>query len=148
MARIRHIAIMTADTRKLADFYKQTFDLVEVWARPVDNGAVYLSDGYINLAILPARSADGASAPERIDHFGFEVDDVDAMAQRALENGGAQGRTAVPNDGRFAEGFIRDPIGQRVDLSKAGWRTEPVDRTELHVASGRGENAAARAGVT
>lgn len=137
MARIRHIAITTTNTRKLADFYKNTFEMIEVWARPSENGAIYLSDGYINLAILPAKTAENGAAPERLDHFGFQVDDIDAMAQRALANGGTQGRTAVPNDGRFAEGYICDPVGQRIDLSKAGWKTEPVDRTELHLASGR-----------
>jgi len=137
MARIRHIAITTADTRKLADFYKQTFEMVEVWARPVANGAVYLSDGYLNLAILPNNSAESKNRPEQIDHFGFQVDDVEETAELAIRNGGAQGRTAVPNDGRFADGFIRDPIGQRIDLSKAGWNTEPSDRSALHAASGR-----------
>lgn len=137
MARIRHIAITTADTRKLADFYKQTFEMVEVWARPVENGAIYLSDGYLNLAILASTGPGKENVQERIDHFGFQVDDVDETAALAIRNGGAEGRSAVPNDGRFAEGFIRDPIGQRVDLSKTGWNTTPVDRTELHVASAR-----------
>jgi catechol 2,3-dioxygenase-like lactoylglutathione lyase family enzyme len=140
MARIRHIAIMTADTRKLADFYKTAFEMVEVWARPKENGAIYLSDGYINLAILPNTSAEGKNEPEGINHFGFEVDDVDGAAKVVIANGGTQGRTAVPQDGRFAEGYIRDPIGQRVDLSKGGWKTEPTDRRALHVASGRGSN--------
>jgi len=138
MARIRHIAIMTADTRKLADFYKTAFEMVEVWARPKENGAVYLSDGYLNLAILPNTSAESEGVPEGIHHFGFQVDDVDAAEHLALEHGATAGRTAVPQDGRFAEGYIRDPIGQRVDLSKGGWKTEPIDRTSLHVAAGRG----------
>ena len=32
----------------------------------------------------------------------------------------------VPHDGRGNEGFIRDPVGQRVDLSAQGWPITPV----------------------
>jgi catechol 2,3-dioxygenase-like lactoylglutathione lyase family enzyme len=120
MARIRHIALMTADTHKLADFYKQAFGLHEVMRRDKPNGAVYLSDGYINLAILP-NDGEGEGEPEGIHHFGFHVDDVEHASQTALQLGAAAGRQAVPVDGRYAEAYIKDPTGQRVDLSKAGW---------------------------
>ena len=121
MARIRHIALMTADTHKLADFYKNAFGMHEVMRRDRPNGAVYLSDGYINLALLP-NAGEGAGEPEGIHHFGFEVDDVDGAAATALSLGAAAGRSAVPVDGRYAEAYIKDPTGQRVDLSKAGWK--------------------------
>ncbi len=136
MAKIRHIALKTANTRAVADFYKRTFEMVEIWQRPVENGAVYLSDGYINLAILPNAEVDNGAipGPEGLDHFGFEVDDVHIAAETALENGATQGRTEVPRDGRFADSFVRDPIGQRVDLSDTGWATEPADRSAAHVA--------------
>ncbi len=74
--------------------------------------------GYINMAILPAEG--GA---EGIDHFGFEVEDPQKMADSALEAGARQGPRDLPRDGRFAEVFIKDPAGQRVDLSKQGWKT-------------------------
>jgi catechol 2,3-dioxygenase-like lactoylglutathione lyase family enzyme len=122
MARIRHIAIMTGDTHRLADFYKTAFGLHEVMRRPKPNGAVYLSDGHVNLAILPNDGAEAAGAPEGIHHFGFHVDDVDAAAENAVKLGATEGRSSVPVDGRYAEAYIRDPAGQRVDLSKAGWK--------------------------
>ncbi|HSE87426.1 MAG TPA: VOC family protein [Candidatus Binatia bacterium] len=114
MARIRHMAVKTADVSKLADFYKNVFGL-----REVSRGkrSIYLSDGYINMAILPAE--DGQ---EGIDHFGFEVEDLQKMANSALEAGAQQGPRDLPRDGRFAEVFIKDPTGQRVDLSKQGWK--------------------------
>ena len=76
MARIKHIAVMTADVPKLADFYKNVFGLKEVSR---GKRSIYLSDGYINMAILPA--GDGQ---EGIDHFGFEVEDLQKMAMRGL----------------------------------------------------------------
>jgi catechol 2,3-dioxygenase-like lactoylglutathione lyase family enzyme len=138
MAKIRHIALKTANTRAVADFYIRTFDLVEIWQRPVENGAVYLSDGYINLAILPNAGPDsgGVAEPEGLDHFGFAVDDVQDAAALAMRNGATQGRTEVPRDGRFADSYVRDPIGQRVDLSDTGWATEPADRTPIHASHG------------
>ena len=115
MARIRHIAVMTADVPKLADFYKSVFGLKEVSR---GKRSIYLSDGYINLAILPA-----GEGQEGIDHVGFEVEDLQQMADSALEAGAQQGPRDLPRDGRFAEVFIKDPTGQRVDLSKQGWKT-------------------------
>lgn len=122
MPRIRHIAIMTEDPPKLAEFYARTFGMHEVMRRPWEKGAVYLSDGYINLAILPNHGKEGAGHPDGINHLGFEVEDVEAVREAALAGGARRGTYDLPRDGRYAEEFILDPIGQRVDLSKAGWK--------------------------
>lgn len=119
MARIRHIALLTKDTEKLAQFYRSAFGLNEVArsGEPTEHGrAIYLSDGHINLAILPARNRR-----EGIYHFGMEVEDVRSAAQTALAAGAAGGTAELPRDGRFAETFILDPAGTRVDLSP-GWK--------------------------
>ena len=119
MARIRHIALLTKDTEKLAEFYKASFGLNEV-ARsggPTENGrAIYLSDGHINLAILPARNRR-----EGVYHFGMEVENVRAAADTAKAAGATGGTPELPRDGRFAETFVLDPVGTRVDLS-LGWK--------------------------
>ena len=116
MARIRHIAILTKDTGKLAEFYRASFGLKEV-ARSGDTGeAIYLSDGHINLAILPARNRR-----EGIYHFGMEVEDVKGAVKTALAAGASGGTAELPRDGRFAETFVLDPVGTRVDLS-LGWK--------------------------
>jgi catechol 2,3-dioxygenase-like lactoylglutathione lyase family enzyme len=120
MTRIRHIALLTNDQPKLAAFYKDTFGMKEVHRHASQPGgeAIYLSDGEINLAILPARGR-----PEGLFHFGFHVDDVAKTAERAKAAGARQGPKSTPQDGRFAEVFIVDPVGTRVDLSKQGWKT-------------------------
>ncbi|MGH7827173.1 MAG: VOC family protein [Candidatus Binatia bacterium] len=116
MPRIRHIAILAADPAKLAEFYKTSFGFNEV-ARSGDNGeAIYVSDGHINLALLPARNRR-----EGIYHFGIQVDDVKDAAETALAAGATGGKAELPKDGRFAETFVLDPVGTRVDLSK-GWK--------------------------
>jgi catechol 2,3-dioxygenase-like lactoylglutathione lyase family enzyme len=77
MARIEHIALFARDNVALAEFYKTTFGMQEVFRQPAgrngDRIAVYLTDGHINLALLPA-APEGA---EGLHHFGFHVDDVE-----------------------------------------------------------------------
>ena len=116
MPRIRHIALLAQEPAKLAEFYKNSFGFKEV-ARSGENGdAIYVSDGHINLALLPARNRS-----EGIFHFGIEVDDVPGAVEKALSAGGRGGKTQLPNDGRFAETFVVDPVGTRVDISR-GWK--------------------------
>src|ERR671934_283902 len=86
MPRIKHIALTTKDPGKTAAFYKEAFGMQEVRRAP--NGAVFLTDGYINLAILnwkTEKDADvGANGPNYsgIHHFGVEVDDLVEASQR------------------------------------------------------------------
>jgi catechol 2,3-dioxygenase-like lactoylglutathione lyase family enzyme len=116
MSRIRHIAILASDPARLAEFYKASFGFREV-ARSGESGeAIYVSDGYINLALLPARNRR-----EGIYHFGIEVEEVKAAVDRALAAGATGGKAELPRDGRFAETFVLDPVGTRVDLS-TGWK--------------------------
>ena len=70
MAKIKHIAIKVEDQEKAATFYKETFGMTEASRGPVrDDGkrAIYLTDGYINMAVLPARGGR-----EGIDHLVFK----------------------------------------------------------------------------
>ena len=120
MARIKHIAIKAEDQEKTADFYKQTFGMTEAWrgpARADGRRAIYLSDGYINLAILPARGER-----EGIDHFGFQVEDMENTLRFAAASGAVGEAAAKPRDGRFAEMGIHDPAGTLVDVSVHGWK--------------------------
>ena len=134
MAKIRHIALTTKDPSKAAEFYKEAFEMVEV--RRSDNGAVFLSDGYINLAILNYKTAatDADVGPngdnyDGIHHIGFKVDDlVDACEK--LE--GAKGRAITTREGleAIAPGSPRNfemkwsgPDDVVIDISHTGWLT-------------------------
>src|SRR6478672_11303156 len=75
MARIRHLAILTEDVEKLVKFYTTAFGLKIVHGVGT---ATYLSDGHINLAIIPIgpeREIEGPHLQLGINHFGFEVED-------------------------------------------------------------------------
>jgi catechol 2,3-dioxygenase-like lactoylglutathione lyase family enzyme len=98
MARIKHIALVTDDPVKTAEFYKQHFGLTELYRRPSATGenGVWLSDGYIYFAILKFGDADapklgpGQTSDLRgIHHIGFQVDDLD-VAARELQAAGVK----------------------------------------------------------
>jgi predicted enzyme related to lactoylglutathione lyase len=129
MAAIKHIAISARDNEKLAEFYKSTFGLTEVFRQPAGNSgkyAYYLSDGHINLAILPT----GPNGKEGLNHIGFEIDDIEQCTTAALDAGASGAPADVPRDGRFAEQYILDPVGARIDLSVSGWATAPLTAEE------------------
>jgi catechol 2,3-dioxygenase-like lactoylglutathione lyase family enzyme len=122
------------NTEATARFYIETFGMKLVHSHPgkriKGRDAIYLSDGHINLAILPA----GEGRPEGINHFGFQVDSMDETSERAVASGARQGirRREAYVDGRwagttFAEGGVVDPAGTSVDLSEQGWRLEPTE---------------------
>jgi len=132
MARIKHIALTTQNPEKVAAFYKEAFGLQEV--RRSSNGAVFLTDGYINLAILnwkTEKDADvGANGPNfsGIHHFGFQVENLDEACEQ-LE--GAQAQQLTTRDGldsMMAAGGHRNfemkwagPDGVVLDISHTGW---------------------------
>jgi catechol 2,3-dioxygenase-like lactoylglutathione lyase family enzyme len=117
MAKIRHIAIKSDDPIKLAQFYEDTMDMKVILRRPT--GAIYMTDGYMNVALLPVR--DGGKPG--IDHFGFEVDSIDDVAGRLKEHGHPAPKIR-PNNPPYAEQRAVDPDGNYFDLSEHGFQDE------------------------
>ena len=119
-AKLKHMAIVSEQYTLLGRFYEGMFGMKpSANARPF--GAVVVRDGYVGMNINPRKGKAGRQAG--LDHFGFEVEDLQKMAESAVDAGAQQGPRDLPRDGRFAEVFIKDPAGQRVDLSKQGWKT-------------------------
>src|SRR5512139_881208 len=110
MARIRHLAILTEDVDKLVKFYTEGFGLKIVHGVGT---ATYLTDGHINLAIIPIgpeREIEGPQLQTGINHFGFEVEDVAAVREACMElNAAEEVRKRPPN--REAEYRVCDPDG-------------------------------------
>ncbi|HEY7060268.1 MAG TPA: VOC family protein [Chloroflexota bacterium] len=120
MARIRHLAILTEDVDKLVKFYTEAFGLHVVEGIGT---ATYLSDGHVNLAIIPIgpeREIEGPQLQTGINHIGFQVEDVAAVAPICNELGAAHPVTKRPPN-REAESRVHDPDGNPVDLSQHGW---------------------------
>jgi methylmalonyl-CoA/ethylmalonyl-CoA epimerase len=130
MHRIRHIAITAEDPFATAERFKQAFGLEEL-ARGDSELAreVYLTDGYINLAIVCwKRTPENPNPyPEGygLDHFGFHVDDL-ADAEAQARAAGATPQPPPPVDlarlgGRIFFEKKYTLAGVKFDLSREGW---------------------------
>ena len=117
MARIKHLAVKTVNPERLAKFYVDVFEM-EIVSRS-DKGAVFLTDGYLNLALLKARG----DVPPGLNHFGFAVDDMAKISER-LEAAGMEAPKVRPNNPPYAEVRAIDPDGNMFDLSLHGYQDE------------------------
>lgn len=115
MAKIKHLAIICMDPDALARFYCEVFDLKVVHRSAT--GGVFLTDGYLSLALLQNK-AEGKS--NGLNHFGFEVEDAEAITERMKNFAGIAPRKR-PADRPFAELRATDPEGNAFDLSVAGY---------------------------
>ena len=134
MAKIRHIAMTTANPSAVAEFYKEAFDMEEVRRSP--QGAVFLSDGYINLAILNHKTEEDADVGPNgpnfngIHHFGFLVEDLDAASKKLekakrkhLSERSGLRIEMTPMGGRNNfEMKWEGPDGVVIDISHIGWQ--------------------------
>jgi predicted enzyme related to lactoylglutathione lyase len=122
--KIRHLAIMTLDPERLAKFYEQAFQMTRLTGFKGVSGsnAVYMTDGYITLALLPNK-AEGK--PSGLNHFGWQVDDQDEIANR-LTLAGVKVPAKRPADRPYAETRATDPDGNNFDISVQGYGSEEV----------------------
>ena len=135
MAKIRHIAITAEDPFVTAALLKEALGLEEIGRGDSDLAReVYLTDGYINLAILNWKTEKDADMGAHganfsgIHHFGFEVENLDEACEK-LE--GAQGQRLTQKDNldtMMASGSHRNfemkwagPDGVVLDISHTGW---------------------------
>src|SRR5262245_34334579 len=114
MAKIRHLAIKTKDPERLAAFYEEVFGMKRI--RSEKGGAIYMSDGYLTLALLRNR---GEATPSGINHFGFQVDDIkDCEEKLAKFDEPLETRPATRP---YAEYRAMDPDGNLFDVSAHGY---------------------------
>ena len=116
MSKIRHLAIKTKSPERLAKFYEQVFDMKVILTEK--SGAIYMSDGYLTLAILKNR---GDYTPSGINHFGFQVDDIEEIEKRLQAFD--EPLTERPATRAYAEYRAMDPDGNLFDVSVHGYHT-------------------------
>ncbi len=139
MAKVRHVAYIVQEPKKLYDYYHALFGLEQVRLSPT--GSIHVVDGLFNLAFLQKQAvdtqvvgthrADGTEANQTlgINHFGFVVDNLDAVLDR-LDDSIKRGES--PQNGRPAEMRIIDSWGNNFDLSTRGFLA-PEERTPMGV---------------
>ena len=138
MGKLRHIAFISDEPKKLSDFYQKHFGFEECKIFP--SGSRMVIDPLFNLAFLKSRGdqagpvvgthrADGAELERQagIHHYGFLVDDLNEAVAKlpvALNRGASpQVSSGVggPEGARPAEMRFIDPWGNNVDLSARGF---------------------------
>ena len=127
MARIRHIALVVKDLEATADFYEKALGLArsEMSEGPTAR-RIYLSDGYVNLALLQYKSETGSDLKDPssfvgIHHLGFQVEDLPEQ-QKKIEDAGGEFffDLGKPDDENFERKF-KDPNGIIFDINWKGW---------------------------
>jgi catechol 2,3-dioxygenase-like lactoylglutathione lyase family enzyme len=114
MAKIRHLAIKTKSPERLAAFYEDVFGMTRI--RSEKGGAIYMSDGYLTLALLRNR---GEATPSGINHFGFQVDDIKPIEEKLQKF--EEPLAERPGNRPYAEYRAMDPDGNLFDVSVHGY---------------------------
>ena len=136
MARISHIAIAVSDPEAAKKFYVDGLGLEVVG--DVDSPTAvgyYLSDGYVNLALLKFKAdepaiTEGAPRHTGIHNFGVKVDNMEEASARIVAAGAVnrpyEGVDEMEKRGNVEVKFY-GPDGVTVDLSADGWAGTRVD---------------------
>ena len=118
MGKIRHLAILSEDTERLASFYVEVFDMKVLYRNRGEGGGIMLTDGYFNLAILPNHDQHSRNG---LYHFGFQVDDAEKINQKIMKLGISKLPKRRPQDREYAETRGSDPDGNYFDISEHGF---------------------------
>ena len=113
MAKLRHLGIRTEDTGKLASFYVDVFDMKVIHKSKEEGGTIFLSDGYFNLAIIPNKDQNATNG---LYHFGFEVENGEAIVEKMKKINPNKLPKPRPNGRPYAEIRGSDPDGNYFDV--------------------------------
>jgi predicted enzyme related to lactoylglutathione lyase len=119
--KLRHIALFTTNPHQLATFYRDVFDMeiINIGHDEIDGDYAFLSDGYMNLALLPHQVNGDSSVG--FHHVGFIVDDIAEVGKRITARGGAEPQRR-PSHRPYAEFRGIDSDGNPFDLSEHGYQ--------------------------
>jgi catechol 2,3-dioxygenase-like lactoylglutathione lyase family enzyme len=114
MSKIRHIAYRAADVETMANFFVDALGMKITQRRT--NRAIDLSDGEINITVLPLRGTENEN--QGIDHIGFSVDNDDEAGRRLEAAGGKKIATIELGSPAHYEAKYKGPEGIVVDIGK------------------------------
>jgi len=111
MAKIRHIAYRAVDVDAMAKFFVDAMGMKLIQKR--SNNAIDLSDGVVNITVLPLAAGMGGKAG--IDHIGFSAEN-DQEQFRLMEAAGATKAGAVNLGTAYYEDKFKGPEGIIIDV--------------------------------
>lgn len=112
MAKIRHIAYRADDPEAMAKFFIEGFGMTIAQRR--GHGVIDLTDGTINLTVLPAANGD-PTRKKGIEHIGFTTGD-DEAAKKQLVTAGGREKNHVSLGSAHYEVKFEGPEGIIVDI--------------------------------
>ena len=122
MAKIRHIAYRAENVDEMAKFFVDAMGMKLIQKRK--NNAIDLSDGSVNITVLPLAAGMGGKAG--IDHIGFSVNNDQEQFQK-MEACGAVKAGAVNLGTAYYEDKYKGPEGIIIDVGH--WQgAAPVDK--------------------
>ncbi len=127
MAKIRHIAYRAKDVDAMAKFFIDAMGMKLIQKRK--NNAIDLSDGSVNITVLPLRAGTPDGEPTKqpgIDHIGFTAENDQEQFVR-MEAAGATKAGAVNLGTAYYEDKFKGPEGIIIDVGH--WQgAAPVDK--------------------
>jgi predicted enzyme related to lactoylglutathione lyase len=115
-SKLNHVALISDNYAAQTVFYKALFDLKTASSAKAEALAMAMGDGYVGMQIIPRFPGRQGG----IDHFGIQVEDVDAVRARVAEKWPAIEIIQRPSTRPFAAFGIHDPAGTYFDLSQKG----------------------------
>ena len=117
---IRHVDHINIATRKLEEtraFFVDVLGLKEGYRPPFDFPGYWLYAGDAAVVHMQLASQDvGPSDASALNHFAFDVDDLDSLLARLDGHGVPYRAVGVPGT-EIRQAFLHDPNGVRVELN-------------------------------
>lgn len=115
--RVDHVNIVTADLEATRAFFVDNLGLTVGPRPPFEIPGYWLYAGESAVVHLQvALKTVGSSVDSALNHFAFDVDDLDAILERLRANGVAFREARVPGSA-VRQAFLFDPNGVRVELN-------------------------------
>jgi predicted enzyme related to lactoylglutathione lyase len=124
MGQIRHLAISSDDTEKLASFYKEVFGFRQSRPTPEGRKTIYLTDGTVELAILENTNQQNSNG---LHHFGIQTENLETTIERVEKI--QPGKVQKPGSAASQDLWLSDPAGNHIYLSAHGTlEYQPVEK--------------------
>ena len=124
-AKLNHLAIVTDQYALMGKFYECAFGLKEGKKKANSARALSIGDGHVGININPTKPGRKLG----LDHFGFEVEDVETFFERCREKYPTVKWQERPSSRPFAGLTSHDPDGNVIDISQKDMK----NRTGVYV---------------
>ena len=111
MPQLRQLVIAAEDPGRLAAFYQEVFELEKIEEA---KGAVFLSDGAFNLALVP----EAEPHKQGLKHLSFETVRVESLGKKLVQAGARESELVQVDAITGVEFELRDPDGNTVGVCR------------------------------